>query len=100
MLVAHFGNGDEDDQTLISDYAKKFGELIRITIYPGVPYGHLEYSSPDGVLRLLADTDSENVKVFALEKGKEKHLAIFPTNLGHDELKNRSTVDFPCSTVA
>ena len=43
FLVAHFGNGDEDDQNLIQTYASQFGVVSRITIFPGISYGHIEF---------------------------------------------------------
>lgn len=48
---------------------------------------------------MLADLEAENVKVLS-QRGKERHLAIFNTPLEYDELKNKATVDFPCSFIA
>ena len=48
---------------------------------------------------MLADLEAENVKVLQ-QGGKERHLAIFNTPLEYDELKNKATVDFPCSVIA
>ena len=62
-LVAHFGNGDEDDQTLIQTYASSFGQLSRITIFPGISYGHLEFQRAEEGAKMLADLEAENVKV-------------------------------------
>lgn len=45
ILVAHFGNGDEDDQTIVSEYCRRFGEVKRISIFPGISYGHLEFAN-------------------------------------------------------
>lgn len=81
MLVAHFGNGDEDDQTLVSQYAGRFGKLARITIFPGLSYGHLEFESSDAVTSLMSDMDAQNVKSIT-HAGKERHLVFFPTPLG------------------
>lgn len=63
FLVAHFGNGDEDDQTLIQEYARKFGDIARITIFPGISYGHIEFKEEAAASKMIADFDSENVKV-------------------------------------
>ncbi len=48
---------------------------------------------------MIDDFDSENIKVIMVQ-GKERHLALFKTKLGFDELKNKATVDFPCSSLA
>ena len=45
FLIAHFGNGDEDDQKLISEYFSRFGAIKVITIFPGISYGFLEYQA-------------------------------------------------------
>ena len=50
-------------------------------------------------MKLMSDLDADNVKVLQ-QGGKERHLAIFNTPLKYDELKNKATVDFPCSTLA
>lgn len=63
ILVAHFGNGDEDDQTLITDYCHKFGAVKRITVFPGMSYGHIEYADAEGAMRMMADFDGENIKL-------------------------------------
>jgi hypothetical protein len=63
FLVAHFGNGDEDDQTLISDYFSQFGVIKRITIFPGISYGFVEYESPESSIKIMKDLDQENIKV-------------------------------------
>jgi len=97
--VAHFGNGDEDDQTLIASYAGRFGKLQRITIFPGISYGHVEFAEPASSQALMADLDGENVKVLS-QGTKERHLAFFPTHLDFTELKNKATVDFPSSVEA
>jgi alkylated DNA repair protein alkB family protein 8 len=96
LLVAHFGNGDEDDQTLINDYCKKFGLVGRITIFPGISYGHVEYSDASSADLLMQDLDGENVKVLS-QGNKERHLAFFKTHLQFNQLKNKATVDFPSS---
>ena len=84
---------------MVSNYATQFGELKRITIFPGISYGHLEFTNKEDAVKLLADLDAENIKVLT-QAGKERHLAIFNTHLEYDELKNKCTVDFPCSTLA
>ena len=63
FLVAHFGNGDEDDQTLIQSYASQFGKLNSITIFPGISYGHIEFSDPESGARMMSNFDAENIKV-------------------------------------
>ena len=63
LLVAHFGNGDEDDQSMISEYAKRFGEIGEITILPGISYGHLQMKDVETAQRLMGDLDADNVKV-------------------------------------
>jgi hypothetical protein len=62
FLVAHFGNGDENDQTLIQSYASQFGELKSITIFPGISYGHLEFKDVNDGIKMMSDV-SENIKV-------------------------------------
>ena len=57
FLVAHFGNGDEDDQTLISEYFSQFGAIKRITIFPGISYGLVEYESPESSIKIMKDLD-------------------------------------------
>lgn len=96
-LVYHFGNGDEDDQTLVSQYTGQFGKLARITIFPGLSYGHLEFESSDALNNLMSDMTAPNVKSIT-HAGKERHLVFFPTPLGFKDLKNK--VDFPCSNYA
>ena len=100
LLIAHFGNGDESDQTLITSYAKKFGQVVRITIFPGISYGHMEFESVEAAARMMADIDRENVKTLKDENGKDRQLALFYTTLESDELKNKATVDFPVSVNA
>lgn len=65
LLVAHFGNGDEDDQRLLQDYFIKDMQLTprEITIIPGLSYGHVELASPEEGQRVLACMDAENVKI-------------------------------------
>lgn len=70
-----------------------------ITIIPGLSYGHLEFESPEEGARLMADMDAENVKILQ-QKGKERHIALFPTTLGLKDLKNKASLDFPISEPA
>ncbi len=80
FLVAHFGNGDEDDQNLIRGYLSQFGEIKRITIFPGISYGYVEYESPEAAIKMMKDLDQDNIKVLTQDK-KERHLAILNTVL-------------------
>ncbi len=48
---------------------------------------------------MMKDLDSDNIKVLQQNK-KERHLAIFNTQLQSDELKNKATIDFPTSYLA
>jgi RNA recognition motif-containing protein len=57
FLVAHFGNGDEDDQTLISEYFSQFGLIKTITIFPGISYGFVEYENPESAVLIMKDLD-------------------------------------------
>jgi hypothetical protein len=59
----------------------------------------MEFADVDSAVRLLKDLDADNIKVLQQHQ-KERHLAIFNTHLNYDELKNKATVDFPCSTLA
>jgi hypothetical protein len=63
FLVAHFGNGDEDDQNLISEYCSKFGTLKHITIFPGISYGHIEFDNVEAGALMMKDLDTDNIKV-------------------------------------
>ena len=99
LLVAHFGNGDEDDQNLIIRYCSQFGEISKVTIFPGISYGHLEFKEVESAVALMKSMDSENVKTLIDDK-KERQLVFFFTHLSFDELKNKASVDFPCSTIA
>ena len=80
FLVAHFGNGDEDDQNLIREYLSQFGDIKRITIFPGISYGYVEYESPEAAIKMMKDLDQDSIKVLTQDK-KERHLAIFNTVL-------------------
>jgi hypothetical protein len=57
FLVAHFGNGDEDDQTLISEYFSQFGLIKTITIFPGISYGFVKYENPESAVLIMKDLD-------------------------------------------
>ena len=52
-MVTHFGNGDETDQKLLTDYCSAFGRVKSITILPGTNYGHVEMDSIDAVNALM-----------------------------------------------
>jgi len=84
---------------LLSSYASLFGPISRITIYPGLSYGFLEFQSALSSELLIKDLDADNVKVLN-QHGKERHIAVFNTLLHDDELKNKATVDFPQSVKA
>lgn len=48
---------------------------------------------------MVKDLDADNIKVLS-QNGKERHLAFFATNLEFCDLKNKASVDFPCSENA
>ena len=95
VFVSHFGNGDEEDQNVIHEYVSKIGNLIRITIFPGTSYGHLEFASVDDVAKLMQDMDTPNIKTLKFYGTKERHVAFFPTPIKFNELKNKAVFDFP-----
>jgi hypothetical protein len=43
LFVFHFGNGDEEDQRVLTDYCRKFGPISTIPLFPGLNYGFVEY---------------------------------------------------------
>ena len=51
--MAHFGNGDEDDQSLVYSYAQQFGDVETATIFPGISYGYLEFKDMDSAIKLI-----------------------------------------------
>ena len=99
MFVSHFGNGDEEDQNQIYKYCSRFGQVAKITIFPGTSYGHIEMDSAESVSRIMQDMDAPNVKTLKFY-GKDRYVAFFPTPVRFEELKNKATVDFPQSTLA
>lgn len=50
LLITHFGNGDEIDQSVLHDTLatsakENGGKLKALTIFPGCNYGHCEFES-------------------------------------------------------
>ena len=99
IFVSHFGNGDEEDQNVLNEYACKFGEISRVTILPGQSYGHLEFKDNESVQRLMQDMDAPSIKELKFYE-KERYVVFIPTSVEFQQLKNRATVDFPQSTNA
>jgi hypothetical protein len=71
-LVAHFGNGDEDDQDVVREYAQRFGKIASITIFPGIGYGHMEFESIESGEILIKDLDSDNIKILSASGGRKE----------------------------
>lgn len=47
---------------MIYEYVKRFGEISKITIFPGTSYGHLEFKDVSAVQDLMKDMDAPNIK--------------------------------------
>ena len=80
LFVAHFGNGDEEDQNVILDYSQKFGKISKLTVFPGTSYGHMEFEIVESAQSLMNDMDGENIKVLKFY-GKDRYVCFFYTSV-------------------
>lgn len=80
FIVLHFGLGKEEDFLTIKKYIREIGELEKefiLDIYPGHPYGFLEFLSLKDSQRMVEDLHSryreEELKVQESLQNLEKH---------------------------
>jgi hypothetical protein len=99
MLVTHFGNGDETDQTLVLNYCRKFGSVSSLTVLPGTNYAHVEFAEAAASLELANSIKSEAKQQNVIQIG-DRYLVFFHTTITKDNLKRHELFNFPNASAA
>ena len=98
MFVSHYGNGDEADQTLVLNYIREVAgpdSVRRITILPGISYGHVQMDSAELSQLVMSSLMEKNATLCG-----KRVISFFYTTLEKEDLKKSSIVDFPDATNA
>ena len=97
LFVFHFGNGDEEDQRVLMEYAKKFGPIDAIPLFPGLNYGFIEYPEVQQAIDLVDSL--EDKKFIDLEFYEKKRTCCFQySKVEYDQLDKFKTMEFPDSS--
>jgi hypothetical protein len=63
---------------VILDFVKKHGDVKRISIFPGINYGHLEFENVESSIKVMKAMDEPNVKTLNFY-GKDRYVTFFYT---------------------
>lgn len=103
LFVLHFGSGDEEDFLGVSNFAEKFGK-IEIQIFPGLPYGFIEYEKIEEAEALIKATQLMNGDFSAyfaeieFEK-RTRFIFFFFTTLSLSQLNRQKDTDIPDADI-
>ena len=100
VLVTHFGNGDEIDQNVLLDFfeERKLNEKVKkLTIFPGINYGHITFESPEDSKSLMDSFQTPNLipMTFPGSSNPDRMVVFFYSHLACDKLKKYENIEVP-----
>ena len=97
LFCFYFGNGDEEDQTVLLDFCSKFGTITKITLFPGLNYGFVEFETVQIAIDLINSLTNKqfiDLKFY----GKDRTCFFQYSKLEYDQLEKFKDMEFPDAT--
>lgn len=98
LFVFYFGNGDEEDQNVLLNFCSQFGKVEKITLFPGLNYGFIEYDKIESASALF-ETLVNKLFVDLKFYGKERTCFFQYSKLEYDQLDKFKVLEFPDATT-
>lgn len=91
------GNGDEEDQRVLIEFAKKFGDITTIPLFPGLNYGFIEFQTVEEAKNLVSEL--QDGKFVDLKFYDKMRTCCFQyCKVEYDEMDKFKQMEFPNST--